>query len=230
MRGTTSARGPVDLSFPISAAHHRWAVRTPIAHHPPDNVLFHTTQLSMSCHAFTHIDAPTHVDPRGPALHEIPLDRWVGEAAVIDLLDCGRGHAITAADLDRSGAHVTRGDIVLIATGWDRYHSIEDPDYWRGAPEMTAGAAHWLQDRGVVSVGFDFPQDAAIARLIAGEQGLRPEDFVTHHLLLRQGVGLIEYLCNLHRLRGPRIDLVAAPLRLTGSDGSPVRALAFERM
>lgn len=224
-----AARGPVDLSFPISRGHHRWAVQTPVMHHPEHGEVFHTTQLSMACHAFTHVDAPTHIDAHGAAIDETPLEQWVGEAAVVDLLGCGRRHAITAADLDRAGGQVGPGDIALIATGWDRERSIADSRYWQDAPEMTPEAASWLRERGVVSVGFDFPQDRGIARMIAGEKGLRPEDFVTHHLLLRNGVGLIEYLCNLHRLRGTRVDLVAAPLHLPGADGSPVRALAFER-
>ncbi|HEX9841685.1 MAG TPA: hypothetical protein VGC20_03000 [bacterium] len=46
-------------------------------------------------------------------------------------------------------------------------------------------------------------------------------------MLLRNGVIMIEYLCNLHRIPGDRTPLVALPLKIPDSDGAPARIIAL---
>jgi kynurenine formamidase len=41
------------------------------------------------------------------------------------------------------------------------------------------------------------------------------------------GVTVIEYLTNLEQIGVPRCRFIALPLRVTGADGSPVRAIAL---
>ncbi len=50
---------------------------------------------------------------------------------------------------------------------------------------------------------------------------------MTHDVLLRNGVIMIEYLCNLHRLSGDRTFLVALPLKIPDCDGAPARVIAL---
>ena len=53
------------------------------------------------------------------------------------------------------------------------------------------------------------------------------EEFVTHDTLLRNGVIMIEYLCNLGRVPGPRAFVVALPLKIPNSDGAHIRVVAL---
>jgi kynurenine formamidase len=46
-------------------------------------------------------------------------------------------------------------------------------------------------------------------------------------VLLRNGVIMIEYLCNLRRIPGDRTPLVALPLKIPDSDGAPARVIAL---
>jgi kynurenine formamidase len=63
--------------------------------------------------------------------------------------------------------------------------------------------------------------------LLHGEQ--RPiEEHVTHDILLRAGVHMIEYLVNTRELHAPRVLLCAAPLKIPGADGGPARVFAIE--
>ena len=54
------------------------------------------------------------------------------------------------------------------------------------------------------------------------------EEYVTHDLLLRNGVIMIEYLQNMAALRGPHTELYALPLKIPEADGTPARAIAIE--
>ncbi len=53
-------------------------------------------------------------------------------------------------------------------------------------------------------------------------------DFVTHDVLLRSGIIMIEYLCNLASVKGSRVELFALPLKIPESDGAPARVIALE--
>ena len=56
-----------------------------------------------------------------------------------------------------------------------------------------------------------------------------PDDMVeVHQLLLAAGTVLLESLANLDRLRPGPFWLSAAPLRVIGSDGAPVRAFGVQ--
>ena len=52
-------------------------------------------------------------------------------------------------------------------------------------------------------------------------------EYVSHDVLLRNGVILIEYLCNMGALEQDRVMLVALPLKLPESDGAPSRVIAL---
>ena len=76
------------------------------------------------------------------------------------------------------------------------------------------------------AVAFDFPQDYCIRLLLKGE--IRPiEEHVSHDVLLRNEVVLIEYLTNTRALTTDRIRFCCLPLKLPTSDGAPARVIAW---
>lgn len=214
-----------DLSFPISAEHFRWRHERRVVESLAEGAPFETSRFSMSAHAFTHADAPAHVTTGADTLDSVPVRTWVGIASVIDVSSTPDGGTITAEDLQQAAPPLPPGEIILVRTDWDRRRSIENRSYWSEAPWIHPSAAEWLYARAPRAVGFDFPQDAAIRRALEGEQPA-PSEFTTHDLLLRRGVGLIEYLRGLGGL-ADRVLLVAAPIALPDSDGGPARAIAF---
>ena len=88
----------VDLSFPVRP-HFRWRVASErVATHANGDPL-QSTVVTMSCHAYTHVDAPLHYQPDGRDIATMPIDQWIGEAAVVDLSHLGANGAVTAAEL-----------------------------------------------------------------------------------------------------------------------------------
>ncbi|MCZ6556277.1 MAG: cyclase family protein, partial [SAR324 cluster bacterium] len=155
------------------------------------------------------------------------LERVVGGCAVVDLSALSPNEPIEQGRMAEAAAHAGRGDIVILKTCWERVHSPMTPEFWTEAPYMTRGASQWLLERGIKAIGYDFPQDFPIRLLLKGET--RPfEEYVTHDILLRNGVTMIEYLCNTAALTRERTFLCALPLKIPACDGAPARVIAME--
>ncbi len=182
----------IDLSMPI-ADHFRWPVERRLTSDYARGDLFQVTWAGWAVHGFTHMDSPRHFFADGKTTSEIPLETTVGEAAVVDLAPVRPDEAITAERLAAAAGHVEPGDIVVMKSCWGQQRSPRTPEFWTEAPFIEREAAAWLLARQPRAVAFDFPQDYTIRLLLKGE--IRPvAEHVTHDVLLRNGVILIEYL------------------------------------
>jgi arylformamidase len=216
----------IDLSMAIED-HFRWPVERRLKSAHAQGDLFQVTWLGWPVHGFTHMDSPRHFFADGKTTSDIPLETTVGDAAIVDLTPVAPNQALTAERLAAAAAHVQPGDIVVIKSCWERHRSPKTPEFWTEAPYMTRAAAEWLLERRPRAVAFDFPQDYTIRLLLRGE--VRPvEEHVTHDVLLRNGVILIEYLCNTAALTSPRTFLCCLPLKVPDADGAPARVIALE--
>jgi len=218
----------IDLSTPIRAGHFRWPTEQTLSKSFAAGDTAQATRISVSCHAFTHMDAPRHFDPEGYTTDTLTLEQTIGPAAVVDVQAVGPNAAIRAEHVEAAGGHVREGDIVLLRAGWDLHESIETPEFWTRAPWVEPDAAEWLYGRGIKAIGYDFPQDYCIRNLVLGDRMPEPEENVTHQILLKRGVIMMEYLCNMTAIRGERCQVYALPLKVPDADGAPSRIIAIE--
>ncbi|MEM7744031.1 MAG: cyclase family protein [Pseudomonadota bacterium] len=217
----------IDLSMPVEEGHLRWPIERGKKGDFAAGDLFEATWFRTSCHGFTHMDAPRHMVPGGETLDALDLARVVGRAAVIDLSDIEPNEEITADRLAPAAAHLEPGQIALFRTCWDTQRDWHEPAFWRDAPYLSRDACEWLLDRRPTACAFDFPQDYTIRLLLDGEVRPIPEH-VSHDVLLRSGVTLIEYLVNTRDVTTAHTFLAALPVKLTGSDGAPSRVIAID--
>lgn len=218
----------IDLSTPIRHGHFRWRTGQALDKSFADGATAQATRLDLSCHAFTHMDAPRHFDPNGVTTDDVPLEQTMGPAAVIDVTSIGPNAPVTGDVISAAGGHVRQGDIVLLRAGWDLVESIDTPEFWTNAPWVEADAAEWLYAQGIKAIGYDFPQDYCIRNLVLGDRTPAPEENVTHQILLKRGVIMMEYLCNMSAIQQPRCQVIALPLKVPGADGAPARIIAVE--
>ncbi len=220
--------GIIDLTAPI-APHWRWPVRAELTRDFRRGDLFQSTILTLSLHAFTHLDAPLHYIPGAPSIDQIPLDQWMGDAAVVDVTHRGENAGISAADLEERAQHIRPGDIVLLRTDWPRKCSMDSREFWVRAPYTTREACEWLVARKVKSVGTDYPPDEVL-RYEVLDPTRKPTgfDYPTHDVFFKAGIFVMEYLVNLHLISRPRVRVIALPLKIVGGDGSPARVIAIE--
>jgi len=129
---------------------------------------------------------------------------------------------VTPEMLERAQqCEIRAGDVVLLRTGWARY--FEDARQFvnntRGPGPGSAGA-RWLSARGIFAAGAD---------TVAFEKSPDPAMPVHVHLLVDSGIHIIECL-NLEKLAAEQVwefVFVAAPLKIRGATGAPIRPLAL---
>ncbi|MDF0599721.1 cyclase family protein [Psychromarinibacter sp. C21-152] len=222
-------RRVIDLSVPIETGHFRWTVeRRLLKSHDTPGSYTQATWIGWPIHGFSHMDAGRHFQPGGQTTSDIPLDRCIGSAVVLDLTEAQENAPIPTELIERAGADLREGDIALLHTGWDRRASISEPRFWDTAPWMAAEGCRFLRSRGIKAVGFDFPQDRCIRDFVTGARKPALEENTTHVELLLHGITMMEYLCNFGAISRPRVEFVALPLSIPDCDGAPVRAIAIE--
>ncbi len=212
--------------MPITT-HFRWKVDREETGNFAEGDQYLATRLSMSCHGFTHIDAPRHIMADGASTDALDLDAVVGEAKVLDVTHLQPNQPLTAAMIAERRPDIGKGTRVVVKSGWDRQRSPATPAFWHDAPYFTRDAAEWLLERGIKSIAYDFPQDYPIRQMMKGER-VPFDQHVTHDVLLRNGVVMIEYLCNTAEVTRDTVFLCALPLRVTRADGAPARVIAIE--
>jgi len=169
--------------------------------------------ISIGSHQATHLDAPAHFLADGTTVELIPLEQTSGPAILADLGDRPARSAIEIEDF--AGLDLQPGDRLVYRLGWDR--RVNEPGYFTEMPRLSLGAAAWLAERRLGLLGMDTPTPNP-------DHG--PE---IHRLLLGAGTVLLEGLAGLEQLRPGSFWLFAAPIRIVGSDGAPVRAYGAQR-
>ncbi|MEV7965378.1 cyclase family protein [Sphaerisporangium sp. NPDC088356] len=207
----------IDLSLPIESDMPHFDGTPPVyvAHsHRLPEAGFRMCTVVLGNHAGTHLDAPAHFLTNGRTVDEVPLERCVGDATVIDLSYKRPRDPITVADLRDAGLTAVEGCRVLLRTDWDL--RFGEPDYFVDYPPLAPEAAEWLAEGGAWLVGLDIPS-------------LHQEHFKNmHEVMLAADIAIIESLANLRSLTQREVFFSALPLRLSGADGAPVRAVAYD--
>lgn len=230
----------VDLAQPYYPGMPHWPTHPPFAIAPTkqhgDFVLANGASssaelIALGTHVGTHMDAPCHFSldgrfHRGLDARALAVDTFGPLVARGLLFDAAPGaelaeDAVITADELAAALEPQPGDVVLVRTGWGRR--------WRDArrflngqrqPGLSLDAARWLSSRGVRAIGAD---NVALERIPSAEMPVHV------HLLVEAGVLILECL-NLEALAeaGAREFLfLAAPLRIEGATGAPVRPLAL---
>ena len=180
--------------------------------------------LALSEHTGTHMDAPLHFIPEGPAhygIDEVPLSRLAGRAATIEAPELPPGGLLTTAHVrewEEEHGQIQERDRVLIRYGWDRRWGLGSAGmgFLEDWPGLGGDAAQYLVEKGVSLVGCDTLAIDAFGS----------EEHPAHYTLLGNEVYIVENLKNLDKL--PSWSLfMAFPLKVKGGSGSPVRALAL---
>lgn len=182
-----------------------------VAHLPADGC--NMLQVTMNYHAGTHIDAPRHMHNGGLSVEQQPLAQFYGRGMVVDCRSVNGGY-ITAAFLTPYAQAIGQMDYLLFYTGWSRFW--DTPRYYEAFPVLNEEAALWLRQFHLKGVGIDA---LSVDRLDATDSPL-------HHLLLADGLVIVENLTGLEALLEKKFTFYCLPLAIEGADGSPVRAAA----
>ena len=201
----------------------------------PGGYYYAANNVFTSEHGGTHLDAPLHFAAGHHAVDQIPLERLIGPAAIVDVSDSAERDAdyqVTVNDLQRSErehGEISKDAILLIRTGY----SSRWPDAGRymgtaeRGPEAVAklhfpglhpDAARWLvANRPIKAIGID------TASIDYGQSTL----FESHRVLYERDVPAFENLTALERLPPRGAMVIALPMKIKGGSGAPLRAVGI---
>jgi arylformamidase len=215
------ARRIIDLSYPLSASTPAFpgdpAVEVRIldsTERPSQGGERHLncSQLGMSVHCGTHMDAPFHFFADGRTIDQVPPERCIGPAVLVRLPWNTEGSTIEPRHLARYESLLRTHRRIVLDTGWHKRWG--EANYFSEHPLISGEAAQLLVNYGVALVGVDTPSVD------------RPP-FAAHLAFLSNDVLIVENLTNLEAIDRDVFELIAVPLKIAGRDGSPVRALAI---
>jgi arylformamidase len=172
------------------------------------------SQIDMGTHTGTHVDAPLHFVRGAPSIDEVPLDRLIGPAVVLDIDP--RVIAITGAELMKYKWQGAKRVIFRTRNSVNSW--IIDPQFHRDFTFLAPDAAQMLADNGVLLVGIDY---------LSIEQfgAFKP---LTHQILLSRGIPIVEGL-DLRTVIPGEYDFMVLPLKILGHEAAPARAVLRAR-
>ncbi|MCW9717178.1 cyclase family protein [Avibacterium sp. 21-599] len=215
----------IDLSMPISTDHIRWKSLIHKMGNFDDGDLFEATKIEVSCHAFTHMDALSHIKKGAYNILDISPDIYIGEFFVLDLSLLIKDNFKISKDVLANVWPNIKVKKLLFKTNWDTHYSYNSKEFWDKSPYITEDAAIFLANQEIEIIAFDFPQDYPIRGWLKGEIEKPLIKHVTHYYLLSKGITLVEYLCNTSKIKSTLVDALMIPIAIENADGSPCRVL-----
>jgi len=163
----------------------------------------------MDVHAGTHVDTPAFLFEDGKKIEDFGLERFMTDAALLDLTLKRPGESIDDEGLEAAeeaaGLALREGGSVILFTGSSSSGVC-----------LSGNGAEYLEFKGVGLVGID----------AADIDGTEFPERAAHKVLLGREILVLEGLRNLGSVDASRFRLACFPLKLSGAI-SPVRAVAL---
>ncbi len=187
-------------------------------------------------HTGTHFDAPVHwisgKDFPNNRCDTIEPRRFVGPACVIDVTaEVAKNEDYLlmpehVAAWEKQHGRIPKGAWVLLRTGWSKRKDpakflnvksdgAHSPGFHKTTSELLA------KDRDVLGVGVE------TVGTDAGQAGTFDPPFPNHATMHGNDKFGLASLCNLDQLPATGAIVIAAPLKIVGGSGSPLRVLAI---
>ena len=184
-------------------------------------------------HGGTHIDAPIHFSEHGWSLDEIPVDRFLGPAIVIDVstkVRMDQDYRLTVSvvtQFEKIHGRIKAGVMVLLRTDYSQFwpdaakylgsnkpgdaSDLHFPGYGEAAVRLL------VEERHVKAIGID------TASIDYGPS----TDFIVHQIIGKHNVLGFENLTHLDKLSPAGTTLIALPMKIGGGSGGPLRVIAL---
>lgn len=230
----------VDLSYPFDSSTVYWPtaetfnLETDFEGTSPAGFYYSAYRYSAAEHGGTHIDAPVHFAKGRHSVDEIPLERLMAPAIVIDVTkqcEKNRDYQVTETDFkhwEQRNGKIATGTIVFLRTGFGKFYPNRKKYLGtdaRGAaavpdlhfPGLDPEAARWLtRNRQINAIGLD------TASIDYGQS----TQYESHRILFDKNIPAFENVANLDKLPIKGFSVIALPMKIKGGSGGPLRIVA----
>jgi kynurenine formamidase len=187
-------------------------------------------------HTGTHFDAPVHWisgrDLPNNTVDRIPPAQFVGPACVVDVTNevARNPDFLVTPDLlrawEKSNGKIPPASWLLLRTGWSKRTNVADyinvKEDGPHTPGWVPEASEFLaRERNVLGVGVE------TVGTDAGQAARMQPPFPNHFIMHGSGKFGLAGLCNLDQLPATGAIVIAAPLKIVGGSGSPLRVIAI---
>lgn len=208
--------------------------RKEVSRYDERGVAWYWSEFTVNEHTGTHFDAPVHwvtgKDLPNNATDTIDPASFITPVCVIDKsAECAADgdYLLTRADIEsfeQEHGPVLEGSLLLLRSDWslrtgDAYTNRSEDGAHTPGPDV--GAVRYMIERGVRGFGVE------TIGTDAGQAHLLEPAYPAHTLLHGAGLYGLQCLTNLNRLPPTGAVLIAAPLKIQGGSGSPLRVLAL---
>lgn len=188
--------------------------------------IFRVQQMKLHAGLGTHMDAPSHRFEGACCIADIPLEKLIVPAYVIDVSAKGSAdYEVSLQDVEafeNKHGKIAPGSLVILHTGWDKFW--HDPDAYRGVdakgrmhfPACSAGAAELLLRRDIAGLAID-----------TLSPDCQDTEFPVHKIMLGSGKYIIENIANAALLPPASAHVIALPLRADGATEAPARVVGI---
>ena len=228
----------IDLTYPFNEQTIYWPTAKSFQHEKvswgkaPGGYFYSSANYCASEHGGTHLDAPIHFSEKGWTSDQIPIDRFVGPAFVIDIsAQCvsNPDYTLSVQDImawEKKHGKIPTNSIVLLRTGWGKFWPDKKKYLGDDRPGETSNlhfpsfskesAEFLVQQRKVKGVGID------TASIDPGTS----KDFIAHQIFTGANVYGLENVAHLEEVPEKGATLIAMPMKIENGTGGPVRIIA----
>jgi arylformamidase len=168
--------------------------------------------FDICAHTGTHLDLPSHFFAGQPTLETLPPENFIVPAL---LIDNGKDSIVGPEAITASGA--CAGEALLIRTTNSSSGVLTDTEFRRDYVYLAPEAAEACVQMSLALVGIDcFCVD-----------NFDNTEYPSHKILLGAGIFILEGI-DLSRAEQGRYTLAALPLKISGAEASPVRAVLLQ--
>jgi len=203
----------IDLSHPMEHGQQTFPMDPKLSIVPHGNTTtlkYNITQIVMSSHQGTHLDAMYHFIDDGKTLDQMPLDWFYGLTHLLRIPKNAKDE-ITEDDFKPYEHLLTEGAKIIYETGWHKNFGADN--FFTEFPTLTLDTSKYLASKKIRMLGMDTPTPSY-------------DWYEVHHVLLGEEIVIVEALANLDQAPD-KFTFMGFPLNFKGRDGSPIRAVAM---
>ncbi|TQS70599.1 arylformamidase [Ornithinibacillus gellani] len=163
-------------------------------------------EIAGCVHTGTHVDAPFHFNNDAKTIEQMDINRYIGEAIVLDVTGTDQINAAYVKPLLEAKS-VSR---ILLKTSLPN----NPKRFPNSIPFLDPDLIPLLAAKGVKLLGVDMPS----------VDPLDSKELAVHHALHEHDIYILENIM-LDNVAPGHYELIALPLAIPGADGSPVRAV-----
>ncbi len=189
-------------------------------------VKFRVQQMATPAGIGTHIDAPAHCCEGGLCVNDIPLEKLMVPAVMIDVSKLA-SNTYSVSEQELLAFETDHGEIppksfVILYTGWStRWNTPaayrnEDTKGVMHFPTVSTAAAEFLIKRDVVGIGIDTLSPDS-----------HSNEYAIHKMFLQANRYIVENIANGNRLPAVGAFVIILPMKIEKGTEAPVRMVAI---